>query len=128
MKLLQSFLKYLRNVNLLFKKNFNSAELLTKVSNFFYFRDRPKNGEWKNKGDVKSIRVKVTINTTKKVAKAAVDLNELWTFYYVLFWLYIYIHEQFSLFDTSANVLTDFMISLFLAAPTCSKSTKEHET
>ena len=33
-----------------------------------------------------------------------------------MFRLYIYIHEQFSLFDTSANVLTGFMIFLFLAA------------
>ena len=26
--------------------------------------------------------------------------------------IYIYIHEQFSLFDTNTNVLTGFMISL----------------
>ena len=45
MKLLQSFLRYLRNVNLLVKKNFKSAELLNKASFFLYFRDRPKNGE-----------------------------------------------------------------------------------
>ena len=32
-------------------------------------------------------------------------------------WLYIYIHEQFSLFDTNTSVLTGFMISLFLTAP-----------
>ena len=34
-----------------------------------------------------------------------------------MFWLYIYICEQFSLFDTNTNVLTGLMISLFLAAP-----------
>ena len=33
-----------------------------------------------------------------------------------MFWLYIYIHEQFSLFDSNTNFLTGFMISLFLAA------------
>ena len=36
---------YLRNVNLLFKKNFKSAELLTKTSFFLYFRDCHKNGK-----------------------------------------------------------------------------------
>ena len=38
-------LRYIRNVNLLFKKDFKIAELLTKTSFFCYFRDRPKNGE-----------------------------------------------------------------------------------
>ena len=37
--------KYLRNVNLLLKKNFKSAELLTKGSFFLYIRDSPKYGE-----------------------------------------------------------------------------------
>ena len=36
---------YLRNLNLLFKKNSKRAELLTKTSFFLYFRDRPENGE-----------------------------------------------------------------------------------
>ena len=40
-KLLQSFLRHIRNVDLLFKKDFESAKLLTKTSFFFYFRDRP---------------------------------------------------------------------------------------
>ena len=38
-------LKYIRNVNLPFKKDFKFAELLTKTSFFLYFRDRPENGE-----------------------------------------------------------------------------------
>ena len=53
----------------------------------------------------------------KKVAKAEVILNWLWTIDYGLFWLYIHIHKRFSLFNTNTNVLTGFMISLFLAAP-----------
>ena len=36
-------LRFIRNVNLQFKKNFKITELLTKISFFFYFRDRPKN-------------------------------------------------------------------------------------
>ena len=50
---------------------------------------------------------------SKNVAKAEFNLNWLWTIDYGLLWLYIYIHVQFSLFDTS--VLIGFMISLFLA-------------
>ena len=46
------------------------------------------------------------------VANAEVDLNWLWTIDYRLFWSYIYINEQFSLFDTNTNALTGFMISL----------------
>ena len=46
------------------------------------------------------------------VANAEVDLNWLWTIDYRLFWSYIYINEQLSLFDTNTNVLTGFMISL----------------
>ena len=38
-------LRYIRNVNLPFKKDFKFAELLTKTSFFLYFRDRPENGE-----------------------------------------------------------------------------------
>ena len=68
-----------------------------------------------NTGDVESICARVTKPASKKVASAEVDLNWLWTVDYGwLFWLYIYIyiHEQFSLFDTNTNVLTGFMISL----------------
>ena len=39
---LQSFLRHIRNVNLLFKQDFRSAELLTKTSFSLYFRDLPK--------------------------------------------------------------------------------------
>ena len=38
-------IRYIRNVNLLFKKDFKIAELLTKTSFFLYFRDCPKNAE-----------------------------------------------------------------------------------
>ena len=41
----KKFLRYIKNVNLPFKKDFKFAELLTKTSFFLYFRDRPKNGE-----------------------------------------------------------------------------------
>ena len=36
-------LRYIRNVNLLFKKDFKIAEFFIKSSFFLYFRDRPKN-------------------------------------------------------------------------------------
>ena len=54
-------LRYIRNVNLLFKKDFKIAEveILTETSFFLYFRNRPKNGEG-NKGGVESIHAKVT--------------------------------------------------------------------
>ena len=65
-----------------------------------------------NKGDVESICARVTKPASKKLANAEVDLNWLWTIVYGLFWLHIYIHKQFSLFYTSANVLSCFMISL----------------
>ena len=48
------------------------------------------------------------------MAKAEADLNWQWAIDYGLVWLYIYTHGQFSLSDT--NVITGFMISLFLAA------------
>ena len=38
-------LRYIRNVNFPFKKDFKFAELLTKTSFFLYFRDRPENDE-----------------------------------------------------------------------------------
>ena len=85
-----------------------------KRSFFLYFRRRPKNGK-RNKQKKRrkcSICSRVTKAASKKVANAEVDLNWLWTIVYGLFWLYIYIHKQFSLFYTSTNVLTCFMISL----------------
>ena len=72
MKLLQSFLRYIRNLNLLFKKYFQSIDLLTKTSFFLYFRDLPENGEG-NEGDVKSICAKVTKHESKKMVKAEVN-------------------------------------------------------
>ena len=38
-------LRYIRNVNLPFKKDFKFAELLTKTFFFLYFRDSFENGE-----------------------------------------------------------------------------------
>ena len=38
-------LRYIRNVNLPFKKDFKFAELLTKTSFFLCFKDRPQNGQ-----------------------------------------------------------------------------------
>ena len=38
-------LRYIKNVNLPFKKDFKFAELLTKTSFFLYFRDRTENVE-----------------------------------------------------------------------------------
>ena len=66
----------------------------------------------RNKRDVESICARVTKPESKKVANAEVDQNWLWTVDYRLFWLYIYIHEKFSLFDTNTNVFTGFIISL----------------
>ena len=81
LKLLPPFLRYIGNVNLLFKNDFKSAELLTKTSIFFYFRGWPKIGEW-SKGDVKSISTRVTKDASKRVAKAEVNLNcSLWIDY-----------------------------------------------
>ena len=65
-----------------------------------------------NKRGLEIICARVTKPASKKMANAEVDLNSLWTIDYGLFWLYIYIHEQFSLFDNSTNVLTGFVISL----------------
>ena len=78
---------------------------------FLFFRVHPKNGE----GNKQSICARVTKHPSKKVVKAKVNLNWLWTIDYQLFWLYSYIHKWFNLFDT--NVQTGFIISLFLAAP-----------
>ena len=50
------------------------AELTTKTSFFFYFRDRPKNDEV-NKGDFEGTCARVTEHASKKVVKAEVHLN-----------------------------------------------------
>ena len=41
----QRFLRYIKNVNLPFKKDFKFAELSCQNILFLYFRDRPKNDE-----------------------------------------------------------------------------------
>ena len=68
-------LRHIRHVNLPFKKDFKFAELLTKTSFFFYFRDRPEMAKETNKGDVESICAKVTKHASKKVAKVEFNLN-----------------------------------------------------
>ena len=81
LKLLSLFLRYIRNVNVLLNKYFQSAELLTKTSFFLYFRDRPKNGEGSNK-QLERIIARVTKHASKKLAKAEVILNcSLWIEY-----------------------------------------------
>ena len=67
-------IKAYKNVNIQFKKDFKSAQLLTKTSFFLYFSNRSKNGEG-NKGDVESIYARVTKHASKCVAKAEVNLN-----------------------------------------------------
>ena len=74
LKLLSSFLRHIRNVNLLFKKDFKRAELLTKTFFFLNFRDRPKNGDG-DEGGVESISARVTKHASKQVAKAEVNPN-----------------------------------------------------
>ena len=59
-------IRYLRNLNFLFKKNSKRAELLTKASFFLYFRDRPKNGE----GNKQRSRRKYTRQSNKTHQKA----------------------------------------------------------
>ena len=67
-------LRYIRNVNLLFKKEFKITEPLTKISFFLNFRDRPTMVKETNKGDVESICAKVTKHI-KKLTKTEVNLN-----------------------------------------------------
>ena len=64
-------LKYTRNVDLPFKKDFKFIELFTKTFFFLYFRDRPENSE----ADVEIICAKVTKYASKKAAKAEANLN-----------------------------------------------------
>ena len=54
-------IRYLRSLNLLFKKNSKRAELLTKASFFLYFRDQHKNGE----GNKQRSRRKYTCQSNK---------------------------------------------------------------
>ena len=66
-------LRYIKNVTLPFKKCFKFAELLTKTS--FFLETIPKMAKERNKGDVESVCVKVTKQSSKKAAKAEVNLN-----------------------------------------------------
>ena len=51
-------LRYMRYINLLFKKDFKIAELPYETSFFLYFRDRPKIAREINRGDVENIMCK----------------------------------------------------------------------
>ena len=70
----KSFLRHIKNVNFQFKKDFKSAEPLTKTSFFFYFRERFINDEG-NKGHIESISAGVTKHASEYVVKAEVNLN-----------------------------------------------------
>ena len=59
--------------NLLFKKDFKSAEILTKTSFFLYVRNRSKNGG-RIKWEVESICARVTKHASMKVMKAEVNM------------------------------------------------------
>ena len=78
-----------------------------------------------NKGDVEGICARVTKPASKTVANAEDDLNWLWTIDCGLLWLYIYIHEKISLFDTNTSVLTGFTICLLQHLL---QECEEHET
>ena len=60
-------IRYIRNVNLLFKKDFKIAELLTKTSLFFTWETVLKMAKETNKRDVKSFCAKVTKHIKKMV-------------------------------------------------------------
>ena len=75
-----------------------------------------------NKGEIESICARVNKHASEKAAKANINLNWLWTIDFGLFWLYIYIHGLFGLFD--AKFLTGFMIIIISFCSTCSKSMK----
>ena len=55
LKLVQLFVRHIRNVNLLFREDFKSAELLSKTCFFVYFRSVLKMAKETNKGGVESI-------------------------------------------------------------------------
>ena len=99
-------------------------KFLQKRSFFLYFRGRRKNGK-RNKQKRRrkcSICSGVTKAASKKVANAEVGLNWLWTIAYGLFWLYIYIHEQFIAYLILIPMF--WLVSWFLYCSTCSKSVR----
>ena len=71
--------RYIRNVNLPLKKDFKFTELLTKTSLSFTLETVLKMAKEINWGDVESIYAKATKHASKKVAKAEINLNWLWT-------------------------------------------------
>ena len=73
------FLRYIKNVNLSFKKDFKFAEVLTKTLFSFTLETVLKIAKEANWGNVESIYAKVTKPSLKMVAKAEVNLNWLWT-------------------------------------------------
>ena len=82
-------LRYIRNVNLPFKKDFKFAELLTKISFFLYFRDRSKNQKYAQE------LLNMHQKRWRKLKVSELSMS-IWIDY-GLFWLYIYIHERYSL-------------------------------
>ena len=68
-------LRYIRNLNLPFKKCFKFAELLTKTSSFLYLETVLKKANEINQGGVESKCARVTKHASNKVAKAEVNLN-----------------------------------------------------
>ena len=65
----------MRNLNLPFKKDFKSVKPLTKLSFTFTLGLALKMAKETNKGDVKSTCARVKKHASKKMAKAAVNLN-----------------------------------------------------
>ena len=68
-------LRYIKNVDLPFKKDFKFAELLTKHSFSFTLETVLKMAKETNKGDVERMCARVTKHASKKAAKAEVNLN-----------------------------------------------------
>ena len=78
-------LRYIRNVNLPFKKDFKFTELFTKTFFFLYFRDRPKNGERNKQRRRRYYMRKSNWICIKKGGKSCeVNLNWLWTIEWVM--------------------------------------------
>ena len=74
LKLMQLFVRHIRNVNLLFREDFKSAELLSKTCFFVYFRSVLKMAKETNKGGVESICARLA-RVTKHASK---NLKLIW--------------------------------------------------
>ena len=68
-------LRYKKNINFPFKKDFKFAELFTKTSFFFTLDAVLKMAKETDKIDVESTCARVTKHGSKKVAKAEVNVN-----------------------------------------------------